>query len=108
VRRVPEAVAQLQAGNIKVLGDALAYLEEIDTVPAKVIRQCAGGRRRQARYGALLRLRRRRPRPDAGHVPGGDHRGPEQQIDVTCHARILSPGPQQKEERRRSVRRIQQ
>jgi hypothetical protein len=39
--RVPEAVAQLQAGNSKALGDALAYVEEVDIVPAEVIRQCA-------------------------------------------------------------------
>jgi hypothetical protein len=39
--RVPEAVAQLHAGNIKALSDGLAYLEELDIVPAEVIRQCA-------------------------------------------------------------------
>jgi hypothetical protein len=39
--RVPEAVAQLHAGNIKALGDGMAYLEEIDIAPAEVIRQSA-------------------------------------------------------------------
>src|ERR1017187_9313584 len=39
--RVPKAVAQLQAGNIKALGDTLAYVEEAGIVPEEVIRECA-------------------------------------------------------------------
>jgi len=39
--REPKAVTQLHAANIKALGDAFAYLESIDVVPAEVIRQCA-------------------------------------------------------------------
>ncbi len=38
--RVPEAVTQLHADNIKALGDGLAYVEEADIVPAQVIRDC--------------------------------------------------------------------
>jgi hypothetical protein len=38
--RVPEAVAQLHADNIKALGDGLAYVEETGIVPAQVIRDC--------------------------------------------------------------------
>jgi hypothetical protein len=39
--RVPEAIAQLHADNIKALGDGLAYVEETGIVPAQVIRDCA-------------------------------------------------------------------
>jgi hypothetical protein len=39
--RVPKAIAQLHAGNIKALGDGLAYLEEAGIAPAQVIRACA-------------------------------------------------------------------
>ena len=39
--RVPGAVARLHAGNVKVLGDTLAYLEKIVIAPASVIRECA-------------------------------------------------------------------
>lgn len=38
--RVPEAVSQLHASNLKALGDGFAYLEETDIVPAQVIRDC--------------------------------------------------------------------
>lgn len=38
--RVPEAVAQLHAGNLKALGDGLAYFEEVGIVPERVIRDC--------------------------------------------------------------------
>jgi len=38
--RVPEAVAQLHAGNLKALGDGLAYFEEVGIVPERVIREC--------------------------------------------------------------------
>ena len=40
--RVPDAVARLHAGNVKALGDTLAYLEEVGIAPASVIRECAG------------------------------------------------------------------
>jgi hypothetical protein len=39
--REPKAVAQLHAANIKAMGDAFAYFERLDIVPADVIRQCA-------------------------------------------------------------------
>ena len=39
--RVPDAVARLHAGNVKALGDTLAYLEEVGIAPASVIRECA-------------------------------------------------------------------
>jgi hypothetical protein len=39
--RVPDAVARLHAGNVKALGDTLAYLEEAGIAPASVIRECA-------------------------------------------------------------------
>jgi hypothetical protein len=39
--RVPGAVARLHAGNVKALGDTLAYLEEAGIAPASVIRECA-------------------------------------------------------------------
>jgi hypothetical protein len=39
--RVPDAAAQLHAGNVKALGDTLAYLEEIGIALAIVIRECA-------------------------------------------------------------------
>lgn len=39
--RVRDAVARLHAGNVKALGDALAYLEEAGIAPASVIRECA-------------------------------------------------------------------
>lgn len=39
--RVPNAVARLHAGNVKALGDTLAYLEEVGIAPASVIRECA-------------------------------------------------------------------
>lgn len=38
--RVPDAVARLHAGNVKALGDTLAYLEEAGIAPADVIREC--------------------------------------------------------------------
>ena len=38
--RVPEAVAQLHAGNLKALGDGFAYMEEAGIVPERVIREC--------------------------------------------------------------------
>jgi hypothetical protein len=38
--RVPEAIAMLHADNLKALGDGLAYLEEAEIAPAKVIRDC--------------------------------------------------------------------
>jgi hypothetical protein len=38
--RVPGAVGQLHAGNMKALVDGLAYVEEADIVPAQVIRDC--------------------------------------------------------------------
>lgn len=41
--RVPDAVARLHAGNVKALGDTLAYLEEAGIAPASVIRECARG-----------------------------------------------------------------
>jgi len=39
--RDPEAVARLHAANVKALGDAFEYFEDLDIVPADVIRQCA-------------------------------------------------------------------
>ena len=39
--RVPGAVGRLHAGNVKALGDTLAYLEETGIAPASVIRECA-------------------------------------------------------------------
>lgn len=39
--RVPGAAARLHAGNVKALGDTLAYLEEVGIAPASVIRECA-------------------------------------------------------------------
>jgi len=38
--RVPGAVARFHAGNVKALGDTLAYLEEAGIAPASVIREC--------------------------------------------------------------------
>lgn len=38
--RTPSAVARLHAGNVKALGDTLAYLEEAGIAPASVIREC--------------------------------------------------------------------
>jgi hypothetical protein len=37
--RVPEAIARLHAGNLKALGDGLAYVEEAGLAPADVIRE---------------------------------------------------------------------
>ncbi|HEX6526568.1 MAG TPA: hypothetical protein VF070_42110 [Streptosporangiaceae bacterium] len=37
--RVPGAVARLHSGNVKALGDTLAYLEEAGIAPASVIRE---------------------------------------------------------------------
>ena len=39
--RIPEAIAELHAGNIKALGDTLAYVEEAGVVPVDVVRKCA-------------------------------------------------------------------
>jgi hypothetical protein len=39
--REPEAVAQLHSANVRAVGDAFAYFEDLDIVPADVIRQCA-------------------------------------------------------------------
>jgi hypothetical protein len=39
--REPGAIARLHAANIKAMGDALAYFESLDIVPAEVIRQSA-------------------------------------------------------------------
>ena len=38
--RVPEAVSQLNAGNLKALGDGFAYIEETGIVPEQVVRDC--------------------------------------------------------------------
>ena len=38
--RVPEAVSQLHASNLKALGDGFAYIEETGIVPAQVVRDC--------------------------------------------------------------------
>lgn len=38
--RVPGAIAKLHADNLKALGEGLAYIEETDLVPARVIREC--------------------------------------------------------------------
>jgi len=38
--RVPEAVSQLHAGNLKALGDGFAYIEETGIVPAQVVHDC--------------------------------------------------------------------
>ncbi len=40
-RRVPEAVAQLHASNIKALSDGFGYFEDAGIVPTRVIRACA-------------------------------------------------------------------
>jgi hypothetical protein len=41
LHEVPGAAARLHAGNVKALGDSLAYLEEAGIAPASVIRECA-------------------------------------------------------------------
>jgi hypothetical protein len=38
--RVPDAISKLHADSLKALGDGLAYIEETDLVPERVIREC--------------------------------------------------------------------
>lgn len=62
--REPDAVTQMHAANIKALGDAFAYFEDLDVVPTAVIRQCAAnlGKPRPAfsRYGHTTHVAYRR------------------------------------------------